>query len=132
MKPEKFQEKKCKRRENLNIRNNPPVVGTRDIFFSIDSSSVDGDREQSEGHEDVVRKEKKVEGKQNASRLESLRKYGKRSSRGALIPKRRFDVEMKLDGTDALIQRSAKRRKNKKKQNRDAALVDFAIKNTVI
>uniref|UniRef100_A0A6U5H5I5 Uncharacterized protein n=1 Tax=Corethron hystrix TaxID=216773 RepID=A0A6U5H5I5_9STRA len=55
-----------------------------------------------------------------------IRKNGQRNSRGVLIPKRRIDIEMKLDGIDALMQRAAKNRKNKKKQKRDSALTDFA------
>ena len=69
---------------------------------------------------------KKKEGAQ--AKTKALRKSAKRSSRGALIPKRRIDVEMKLDGMDALIQRGAKRRTNKKKQKRDAAVRDFVMK----
>ena len=61
-------------------------------------------------------------------KTEDIRKNGKRSSRGALIPKRRIDIEMKLDGMDALLQRGAKRRKNKKKQNRDSAVIDFVMR----
>jgi hypothetical protein len=67
--------------------------------------------------------------KETQEKVKALKKSGKRSNRGALIPKRRIDVEMKLDGMDALIQRGAKNRKNKRKQTRDAALTEFVMKS---
>jgi len=57
------------------------------------------------------------------------KKGPKRSARGALVPKRRFDLETKLDGMDALMQRGGKtHRKNKKKQKRDSAITEFVMR----
>ena len=56
------------------------------------------------------------------------KKGPKRSARGALVPKRRFDVEKRLDGMDALLQRGGKNRKNKKKQKRDSAITEFVMR----
>lgn len=52
-------------------------------------------------------------------------KEPRRSPRGALIPKRRFELEARLDGMDAVMQRGLKKRKNKKKQKRDEAITEF-------
>ena len=56
------------------------------------------------------------------------KKGPKRSARGALVPKRRSDVEKKLDGMDALLQRGGKNRKNKKKQKRDSVITEFVMR----
>mmetsp|Transcript_8398 Transcript_8398/g.12941 ORF Transcript_8398/g.12941 Transcript_8398/m.12941 type:complete len:171 (-) Transcript_8398:135-647(-) len=94
------------------------TLGTKDTTFLEDSASTSLD-------EDKERQPKNG----RVSKSQALRKYGKRSSRGALVPKRRFDVEMKTDGVKALMQRGSKRRKSKKKQSHDAAVVEFAMKN---
>ena len=54
-----------------------------------------------------------------------------RSNRGALIPKKRFDVEArneekKRNPSIGLLRRGSKNRKNKRKQSRDKALKEFA------
>lgn len=94
------------------------TLGTKDTTFLEDSgsASLDEDKERQPNNGRITKSQ-------------ALRKYGKRSSRGALVPKRRFDVEMKTDGAKALMQRGSKRRKSKKKQSRDAAVVEFAMKN---
>lgn len=55
-----------------------------------------------------------------------------RSGRGAILPRRRPDLEAKrsIRNTEQdVIQRGLKNRKNNKKQKRDKALVDFAKQN---
>ena len=55
-----------------------------------------------------------------------------RSARGAILPRRRPDLEAKrlIRNTEQeVIQRGLKNRKNNKKQKRDKALVDFAKQN---
>lgn len=66
---------------------------------------------------------KKLAKKKKESSKDS--KEPRRSPRGALIPKRRFELEARLDGMDAIMQRGLKKRKNKKKQKRDEAITEF-------
>lgn len=68
--------------------------------------------------------------KSSSSKRKLLRISPKRSSRGALIPKFRPDVQMTPKGTLAIIERGHKNRKNKKKQKRDQALGDFCRLNS--
>jgi len=57
----------------------------------------------------------------------NLSKSAIRSKRGSLIPKQRPDLDAKHADKNVLIGRAKKNRKNKKKQNRDRALVEFAF-----
>ena len=60
-----------------------------------------------------------------------IKERGKRSKRGALIPKERPDLEAKRaqSDTEKILSRGMKRRKNKKKQKRDEALTAFVFSN---
>lgn len=72
--------------------------------------------------------ESKSKNKKSAKKNYSPNLKQGRSARGALIPKRRPDVEMRLDGMDELMQRGAKNRKTKKKQKRDSAITEFVMR----
>jgi len=76
-----------------------------------------------------TRAPKQTQAQSTKESVKNLKKNGKRSDRGALIPKRRMDLERKLDGMDALMQRGGKNRKNKKKQKRDSAITEFVMKS---
>ena len=67
----------------------------------------------------------------SVSKILGKKKHGKRSKRGALIPKVRPDLEARRAQSDSekILSRGRKRRKNKKKQKRDEALTAFVFNN---